>query len=323
MNQKMIIEEVGICDSYEVGNWTEYYPDIKLGYKIPDYKGKYSDISFYIKDEDKIYGYFLSYSIVNLKHNDIVPIYSRKLVLYDFAIYAKAYVKLGKLLMDYAIKYAKDNGYQAIEIKVIDDYHTFLSFIKKNYQVKEFNNNYYIMIDCDIKESQKHLQIYETDVITIDDLYYLNELNFAVSKYSIDYQLTEIERISIDRRTGIIKFPSNVKERKDKVHLNNHTRDLIYLIYQMYQNQKIDKLNIDYSLDNPYLFEAYCNSIVYVNKDIPTLKKEKSYVINMINKGVDYINCYIINYDMNDRSFSYYDTQIKCSDLLINRGEKR
>lgn len=313
MNKKIVVEEVGVCDFYEVGNWTEYYSDIRLGYKTFDHQTLYSDICFYIKDEDNIFGYFLSYNIVNIHLDDIIPIYSRKLVLYDFAIYAKAYIKLGIKLMDYAIKYAQKNGHKAIEIKVQDNYHTFFSFLKKHYKIHEFNNSYYIMIDSEINNS---LQFDIIDDIAIEDLYYLYELNFEFFKNSLDCKLNEIESISIDRTTKIINFPSNVQERKDKVQLNHNTLDLIHLVYEMYQSKKIEKLYIDYSLDNPNAFEVYCNNVVYVNKDISTLKKDKQYILDLINKGIKYIHSYIINYDMNARSFSHYTTQFKCKDLI-------
>ncbi len=313
MNKKIVVEAVGVCDFYEVGNWTEYYPDIKLGYKTSDHQTLYSDICFYIKDEDNIFGYFLSYNVINTNLNDIIPLYSRKLVLYDFAIYAKAYIKLGIMLIDYVLKYAQNNGYKAIEIKEQDNYHTFFSFVKKHYQISEFNNSYYIMIDGDTKDLS---QYYIIDDIAIEDLYYLYELNFEFSKNSLKCKLNETESISVDRTTKIIHFPPNVKEIKDKIQLNYNTRDLIHLVYNMYQSNKIEQLYIDYSLDNPNIFEAYCNNVVYVNKDIPTLKKDKQYIINMMNKGICYINSYIISYDMNARSFSYYISQLKCKDLI-------
>lgn len=63
---KIVVEPTGVCDTYEVGNWTDYYSFIKLGYKVDAYTSKIFDTSFCIKDNGVIVGYFLAYNVVNV-----------------------------------------------------------------------------------------------------------------------------------------------------------------------------------------------------------------------------------------------------------------
>lgn len=314
---KVTIKPVNVCDIYEVGNWTNYYPFIKLGYKNDDYQQKYSDRAFYIKTKKDILGYGLLYNIVNIDEASRIEIYSRILVLYDFAISAKAYVKYGLQLMEYIIKYAEKNGYAAIAIKKISKYQSFYYFLKKNFELIEENDHCYIVINHPrIKFSQKHLVIYSRDNVQIKDIYFLYDLHFSVGKTVINRTLNAREYIKVDRESGIIKFPSNVEIINDKILLNSHTASIIYLVCDMYDKNDIKNMKIAYSISDPYVFEVYIDDSLYVNKDIDTLVSDKEYILNMIDKGIKYFYSYIIDYSINGHFFSYKASRISSNDLI-------
>lgn len=313
---KIVVEPVDMCDIYEVGNWTDYYSFIKLGYKVDDYESKIFDTSFCIKDNGTTMGYFLAYNVVNVDEKSALPLYSRKLVLYDFAISARAYAKYGLILINFLINYAKNNGYKAVEIKKIDKYHFFLDFLRRNFDLSEFSDNFYIMIDQPkIKSSEKHLVIYDDDKVAIDDLYFLHDLKFSVGKKTVKLKLKENEYITVDRTSGKIAFPSNVEIVRDDVVLNSHTRSIVYLICTQYDENRIENLQIDYSATNPNVFEIYVGNKLYVNKSIPTLIEDVDYVLAMMQKGIKRMEPCVIDYDMNSRAFSSGCGGISCEEL--------
>ena len=314
---RIVVEPTGVCDAYEVGNWTDYYSFIKLGYKVDDYTSKIFDTSFCIKDNGVILGYFLSYNVVNLDEKSTLPLYSHKLVLYDFAISARACAKYGLILINFLINYAKNNGYKAVKIKKIDKYGFFLDFLRRHFKLKEFDDVCYVMIDKPkIKSSQKHLVIYNNDNVKIDDLYFLHDLKFSVGEKIIKLKLKENEYITINRASGKIAFPANVEVVHDNVVLNSHTRSIVYLICTQYDENRIENLQIDYSATNPNVFEIYAGDKLYVNKSIPTLIENVEYVLTMIKKGIKRMEPCVINYDMNSQAFSYSCGGIDCEELL-------
>lgn len=316
---RVLIEEVGVCDFYDIGQWSDSYSTIKLGYYDENYKAKYSDIAFCIKNEKGIFGYFITYNIVNIDKNEIIPLYSRKLVLYDFAVDSNSYAKYGKMLIDHLLNYAINNGYKAIEIKKIDKYQFFFSFLNRHYQLTEDNNSFYLLIDNPIiDDSKKHLVLYDDDKIKIDDLYFLNNLGFSILKKTIKLELINNEKIIIDRISGIIEFPSNVKILNDEVILNADTRNIVYMVWEMYDRNQIKNIKIDYKKVNPNYFEIYEDNILYVNKSLQTLFDDIKYVLLMIDKGVKKIYPYEINYDMNSNSLSHSIGGIVCDKLIEN-----
>lgn len=314
---KIVVEPTGVCDAYEVGNWTDYYNFIKLGYKVEDYTSKIFDTSFCIKDNGVILGYFLAYNVVNVDKTSALPLYSRKLVLYDFAISARAYAKYGLILIKFLTNYAKNNNYKAVEIKKIDKYSFFLNFLRRHFKLEEFEDVCYIMIDKPkIRLSEKHLTIYNNDNVKIDDLYFLHDLEFSVGKKVIKLELKENEYITIDRASGKIVFPTNVEIVRDDVVLNSHTRSIVYLICTQYEENRVESFKIDYSATNPNVFEIYAGDKLYVNKNIPTLIENVEYALAMTKKGIKRIQPCIVNYDMNSQAFSYSCGGIDCEELL-------
>lgn len=319
INEKNIIEEVGVCDFNDIGHWAASYPTIKLGYYDENNKAKYSDIAFSIKNEKGIFGYLICYNVVNIEKNEIIPLYSRKLVLYDFAIDSKAYKKYGIMLIDYLLTYATNNGYKTIEIKKNNKNQFFFDFLHNNYQITEYDNNLYFLIDNPIiDDSKKHLTIYNNDKIKIDDLYFLNSIGCMVLKDIVKLELTDKEKIIIDRSSGIINFPSNVKLLNDNVIINNNTRNIVHMIWKMYENNEVKNIEIDYKRENPNYFEIYEENILYVNKSLQTLYDDVKYVLQMMNKGIEKIYPYEIYYDMNSNSISQSMGGIIC-DKMIER----
>lgn len=319
---KIVIEAVGVCDMYEVGNWTDCYPSIKLGYKNDEREAKISDVAFYIKNGE-ILGYFMAYSVVNLVDGGMLPIYSKKLVLYDFAISARAYAKYGLALINFLMRYARKNGYKAIEIKKISKYNFFLEFLSRHFKLKEHDDVCYIVIDePKIKLSEKHLLIYDNDSLVIDDIYFLYDLKFSIGKTRITRRLNDKETISVDRVSGKIKFPTNVEVIKDDVALNSHTKSIVYLVCEAYRTNQVKNLKIDFSIDAPNTFEVYVDDVLYVNKAISNLVSDIEYIASAKNKGITCINPCIIDYDMNSHSFSCNFGGTTCDDLIKKAQRK-
>lgn len=316
-NQKNTVSATGVCDINEVGNWTNCYPSVKLGFKLDDYEAKYSDLSFCLKENDNIIGYFIARNIVNLNEQDDIPLYSKKLELCDFAVSERAYAKYGLILLDYLLNYAKSNGYKAVVIKKQPNFPLFFDFINRHYRFKEFDGSYYAIIDNPkIKQSEKHLTLYESDKISLENIYFLYDLKFSVSKNLIKLKLNANEFISVDRKTGVIVFPSNVNLSKDKVVLNSHTKNIVYLVCEDYNNNQVQNITVDFSAKNPNIFRAYKDDTLYVNKTIADLTNDVEYVFSVADKGVKFIFPYIIDYNMNDRSFHCGFGKVGCNDLI-------
>ena len=314
IDKNISIKKIGVCDIYEVGNWAISYPWIRLGYNDKNYQPKYSDITYYIKENNSIIGYYLAYNIVNMNESDIIPLYSKKLVLYDFAIDDRAYAKYGLLLINYMLDYARKNGYKAIEIKKYDEYSFFMNFIKRHYKVEEFNNSIYIILNPVIKYKERHLTLYKDDNVSLEDIYFLYDLGFNVLKNSIKLKLLG-EEISINRHTGSVKLPSSVKISNDNIILNKDTRNIIYLIKEMYINNNIKNLVVDYSISNPNSFLVYDNDLLYINKDINELLNNIELALQLSKLSKAFCP-YIIGYDMNERGFSRGFVRMSWDDLI-------
>ncbi len=314
---KIAVSAVDVCDIYEVGNWTNCYPSVKLGFKLDDYDAKYSDLSFCLKENDNIIGYFIARNVINLNKQDGIPLYCKKLELCDFAVSERAYAKYGLILLDYLLNYAKNNGYKAVVVKKQPNFPFFFDFINRHYRFKEFDGSYYAIIDNPkTKQSEKHLTLYETDKISLENIYFLYDLKFSVCKNLIKLKLSTDEFISVNRKTGIIAFPSNVNLSKDNVVLNSCTKNIVYLVCEDYNNNQVQNLTVDFSASNPNIFQAYKNDTLYVNKTMSDLANDVEYLFSVADKGIKSIFPYIIDYNMNDRSFFRAFGKVSCDDLI-------
>lgn len=322
---KIRVEPVGVCDTDEVGNWTKYYPFIRLGYRLEGYRGRYSDTAFYAKDGDGIQGYYMAYSIVNTDSEDIIPLYSKKMVLYDFAVAARAYARYGTRLISHMIEHARRNGYCAIELPRVEGYAFFFSFMARHYPLTAWRDSYYILIDePHIRVSQRYLRVYEDDRVRMEELYFLHDLQFSVLRKCAKRRFEDGSLLSVDRRSGIIAFPPCVRLLGDAVALNAATRSIVYLICDRYRHGQPAELVVACSAKTPEAFEIYDGDQLYVSRSLPELREDEAYVRSALDKGIRYIFPYAISYDMNDSSFSGGTGGIACSQLLkLCEGRRR
>lgn len=308
INYKMdnvIIRPASLDEEYEVGRWSNRYSWIKISYLNMDYKGKYSDIIYVMTINNEIAGYFMAYNEINITNKDYIPLYGKELILYDFALDAKAYSKYSKILIDYMLKYATYNGYNAITFNKINEHIGFNQFIKRNYKPIEAIDKLHLIIDKPrIASCQRHLTIYENDVIQIDDLYFLYDLCFDVLKTKCRLKLNNDDEIIIDRKTGLISLPKGIKLINDNVILNNDTKSLIYLIAGMYHMNDIKPVTVNYDINNPNYYEAIIDNMLYVSKNLKDIDSDKDYINSLIERGYDRVVPNHFKYNMNERSFS-------------------
>ena len=315
-----------VGEEYEIGNWVSYY-NSKIGFNVSTREMKYSDIMYVITYNKIKFGYFLAYCETNRGNKEYIPLNSKELVLYDFAVECRAYAKFSKILINYMIDYAKYNGYNAISFKKIEEYKYFNEFLKKNYKINETDDIYYILIENPrIKTCQKHLNIYNNDSISLDDLYFLYALKCNILKNRCTLKLSDNYCVSVDRKTGIIYFPENVKIIKDHVLLNDITRNLIYLIILMHYTDKIEPLDVYYDLEHQNYYEAYTGNTIYISKTFEEINEEiknnLSLLIKLYKKGFSNIVPSIMNYDMDENSFSYSNVILNTNELINKFAEK-
>ena len=84
------IRPIHAGEEFEVGDWTEYYSFIKLGYRMPSREMYYSDIVYVMTYNKCIIGYFMAYTEFNMSNKEYLSIYSKELIIFDFAITPRA-----------------------------------------------------------------------------------------------------------------------------------------------------------------------------------------------------------------------------------------
>ena len=145
--------------------------------------------------------------------------------------------------------------------------------------------------------------MYDNDNISIENIYFLYDLGFDVLKTKCKFKLNDNEDISIDRKTGIISFPSNVNTTSEVV-LNDVTKSLVYTVKFMYHANDIKNVDITYDVNNPNYYEAIINKELYVSKDLNEIRDDKDYMNSLINRGYDKVISNQLRYNMNESSFS-------------------
>lgn len=302
----LVIRPAGVCEEYDIGNWASSYSILKMGYEESSVEMKYSDITYVMTLNKSIIGYFMAYNIVNIGENPNIPLYSKEMVVYDFAVAMRAYAKYSKILMDYIISYANYNGYKAISFYKVEEYHFFNKFLIKNYDVKEIDDKYYIFNENPrIRSCQKHLTLYENDRVRLEDLYFLYDLKFDINKTKCSLKLNDNAKITVDRLTGIITFPEHVKLMQDEVILNNKTWSLVDIILEMYLKKEIKNIEVSYDANNPYYYEALVDDLLHISKTHYEMIKDSSYVDSLIQRGYSKVFPNGFSYDMNGSSFHY------------------
>ena len=300
------IRPLRVCEEYEVGDWINYYDWIKLGYRYLPRAQKYFDIIYVMSINKCKVGYFMAYTLINVGNNMNIPLYGKELILYDFAMDMRAYVKYSKILIDYMIKYANYNGYNAISFIKEDNHQTFNDFMKKHYNVKEIGNKFYLFIENPrIRSCQKHLKLYEQDNVGIENLYFLYDLKFNICKSKCYIKLQNNESIVVDRKTGLVTFPANVTIKKDNVILNSTTRNIIELVLRGYHNNKIKRVDVYFDINDSIYYEVYIDNQLYISKDYKELLTDNDYKNKLIERGFSSVVTNGFKYDMNESSFSY------------------
>ncbi len=298
------IRPASLGEEYDIGGWFTSYDWIKIGYEYEKYQSRYSDINYVMTDKFGIFGYFLANQEINTGNNSNIPLYSKELIICDFVVDSKAYSKYSKKLIDFMIKYAIHNSYSVITFYKSDEYSVFNNFINRHYNVKLIDEKYYLFIDNPkIRSYQRHLTIYDNDNISIENIYFLYDLGFDVLKTKCRYKLNDNEEISVDRKTGIITFPSNV-EITSEVVLNDYTRTLVYTVKGMYHANDIKNVDITYYVNNPNYYEAIIDGTLYVSKELNEIRDDKEYMNSLISRGYDKVISNQLRYDMNQTSFS-------------------
>lgn len=298
------IRRASLGEEYEIGGWANSYNWIKIGYEYEKYTSRYSDINYVMTNKFGIFGYFSANQKINAGNNLYIPLYNKELIIFDLAIDIRAYSKYSKILINFIIKYAIHNGYRVITFYKSDKYSEFNKFINKYYDIKEIEDKYYLFIDNPrIRNYQKHLTIYENENISINNIYYLYDFGFDILKTKCKFKLNATEEISVDRRTGIITFPSNVNTTSEVV-LNDYTKTLIYIIKEMYHTNDIKKAFVSYDINNPNYYETIIDGSLYVSKKYNEIRDDKEYTNYLINKGYHEVLTNELRYDMNDSSFS-------------------
>ena len=300
------IRQASIGEEYEVGRWPSCYSWENYGYENKDIESKYSDIIYIMTYKKMVIGYSIACSKINTGENNYIPLYNKELILSDICVEEDYFNDYITILFDYLISYAKYNGYKAISIKSDDQYKEFINFISNHYDLNEYDNTYYIIIDNPrIKHYQKHLMLYGTDKVSIEDIYFLYDLNFNVLKTKCSLKLSDNNYIELDRKTGVLSFSDDIKILKDKVVLNNKTRSLVANIIQMHDLNKVEKMNISFENSNPYYYEATIGNLLYVSKNLYEIREDKEYANSLIKRGYEKVVPNTLNYEMNDSSFSY------------------
>ena len=87
------IRPASLDEEYEIGGWASSYNWIKIKNEYEKYTSKYSDINYVMTDKFGIFGYFLANQEINVGNNPNIPLYSKELIICDFAVDARAYAK--------------------------------------------------------------------------------------------------------------------------------------------------------------------------------------------------------------------------------------
>lgn len=300
------IRPASLHEETEIGNWPSTYPWIKLGYEDETISNRYSDIMYVMTINNYVIAYFNACNEINIGNNKFLPLYSKELKLSDLAIDERAYAKYGKILFNYLIEYSIYNGYKAISFKNVEKYNIFNKFITKNYNTIINEDKYYLINENPrIRSCQKFLITYDEDNVALEDLYFLYALKFDVLKRKCSLKLDNGESIILDRLSGIITLPSNVKIMKNQLLLNEKTRIIIEMIVQLYDTNRMNEIELFFDKKKPNAYEIFIDGLLNVGKTLIEMRKDDEYVKELKNRGYDKVLCNYFKYDMNDNSFSY------------------
>lgn len=257
--------------------WWESSDDDYLKYVYTNDKNKvYLDdrcACLYIDDE--VEGYFTIKEKILTNDISYFNKYDRYIDLLEYAITDG---NLAKKLFDYLLYFTRISGAKFLKINIKEDFKNFYTLIEENYIFILTEDSYIIKIEEPIEyDIYKHMKVYQDDILSFEDICYLQQIQFTITKEEI-YRELFIGRISINRHNGVITFPSCVKCNPDKKYIfNNNMYSLIYFLTYKCAEIKEFGLKLDYRISN-------------IDKTFYKLGNEKLVIFEDISRDEDYLD---------------------------------
>lgn len=298
-----------VFDEYRIGNWNIYYPNIKFVYNSNIITE--NNYSYVIKINGFINGYFVCDYNINLEEHTFINKYESKLVLHDFAIDNRAYLRLGLLLLNHLIKLAKLKNTKYIEIKKINGYDYFYKVIKRYYKVIEDEDSYYIVL----KNHPKKLFILnELDKISYENLMYLYGIKFRIYKNVCIYTNNDLT-IKVNRLNNTYYIKSN-NINIYNIKLDNKSRDLIFYVIKSHVNNQTFDYYVDYYNDELHIYK---NDKTLLLTSIDKIGLDYKLLNRLFIDGINEISTLMVDFDMNYMYYSLENISINILDYLVKK----
>ena len=312
-----LICPAGVCDEYELCDWYTYKIRKSLCYSHDkNYSVLYADTVYKMKKFDELIGYFIvkrlfSFSLPFLTSGD------RIIKLIEFAIISHDYKDDAKVLLTYLVNYAKKQGCGAIEIETKENFPSFYKFVKEHFLTKKFDKKLYILIENPkVIASEKFFRPLKEDNISIEDLSFLYNLNFTLTKKSCTLKINDNEKIVVDRRSKKITLPSIVKNSLQPIILDNNSKQLIYYIIKSYQINEVYDIIINEQTNSLGIY-AQSNDSAIVFKSSNEVFADKQLAGELESKTeLKYIIPTHFSYDWVNESFCESFVKIKIEKIL-------
>ncbi len=299
------IKPVGVNDDTAVGGWSECYDWLALTYLGDKERNMtYSDIAYKMTVGKEIIGYFIAQTAVCTEDDGFLKKSDKKLVLYDLSLDSEDKVKHGKILIDYLLYVAKKRGCSAVEIPTRNEFLLFRCFIECHYDVTEQGECSYIKTESDeCNPETEYLCAYDDDAVSLEDLYFLWGMKFDIERERCVRSFDEGKKISVDRKSGRIRFSRGVVNLGGEIFLNARTRNLVHYVVRewvysgtetIYLGKKIDEVVTDACTDT-----ELC---VFDLADNVTRNFHLGYVAHK--QGYSAIWAYLIRFNMNDCTYN-------------------
>ncbi len=254
-----------VDEDVAIGDWDEYYPELKLKYNTREDKNPTN--VYLMRDNREIVGYFMATDFIEEKPNGSVEKFQRKMVLHDFAIFSRTYAKHGKLLLNFFYEISKKCYCKVIEIRKVEGFEYFYKFLKANFQTTENKDCYVIKIEnAKAFPYEQNLKIFEGDKLSLEDLYFLFALKFKIYKNKCVYKHNDFN-IIVDRKSGLVSLPKNVDCYNNNVLFDENAKKLIYLLCLNIHNNNFEEIFIKKDLKTNFLGSArYKDCLIAFNE---------------------------------------------------------
>lgn len=285
-------DEYSYMDYYREN--TSDYNYIKRKYSSSSSKsGKY--VGLYIDGNEKL-GYFYVSCRISQKPIYKYSSYTRYVELLEFGFNNNNLDQIN-FLLNYLIEYTSIKSCCFIQIKTKEkSFDKFYELLRK-FPHTEDSNYIYLDVNPINYEFLTHIISYDTDNITIKDLYHLYSLGFKIEQDFCKFTLYDNDSIIVNRHTKEITYPSRIVNMRNKFKkLNTNSYSLIHLIINNNYKFANKKIIIDYKIKNfnfklikvdNELFsfdkELYDNKILFLNFALIAFRK------------LDFISIYFCN----------------------------